>query len=122
MAATLLSHHFHTTRSTPPPFRLAVFICGAIPGDFSALKSGELRALDPNGKDGGVIAIPTAHVIGQKDPVMHDSEVLRDVCDKGMRRVFESEGGHDIPRAPRETVKEMVGVIRDVVDRATFAQ
>jgi predicted esterase len=115
LAATLLAR----PTSTTPPFRLAIFICGAIPGDSSALRGGNLRALDPL-SDAGAIKIPTAHILGKKDPVRHESVVLRDVCDEKGKRVFEFEGGHEVPRG-RDS-KEMVAVIRDVLDGVMFAQ
>ena len=42
--------------------------------------------------------IPTVHIYGGKDPIMPSSMQLAGLCDPARRKVYDHEGGHDIPR------------------------
>lgn len=56
------------------------------------------------------IPIPTVHVYGSKDPRFPASVTLAQFCDQAVRRTFDHEGGHEIPRKKQisETMAELV--------------
>lgn len=56
------------------------------------------------------IDVPTVHLYGSKDPRYVAGIQLSGMCDPGKRRVFNHEGGHEIPRteAVSKTIAELV--------------
>lgn len=44
------------------------------------------------------IRIPTAHVVGSKDPRYFSGMLLANLCHAKVRKVFDHGGGHEIPR------------------------
>jgi hypothetical protein len=56
------------------------------------------------------IPIPTVHIYGAKDPRFPASVTLAQFCDEAVRRTFDHQGGHEIPRnmAASETIAELV--------------
>ena len=48
------------------------------------------------------IDMPTAHIIGAKDPWMPQSLLLKDFCVESQSRMYDHRGGHEVPRS--ETV------------------
>ncbi|KAI9892062.1 MAG: hypothetical protein M1814_001768 [Vezdaea aestivalis] len=124
LAAQLILH-----KPESPPFRCAVFLCGAQPCDDSLLNplgSGtapSLRWLDPR-EEGQMLHIPSLHVMGLYDPDNLRSRALAALCsDKsGERKIIEFEGGHEVPRAPKEVADQLVAGVRWLVDKADFMQ
>jgi hypothetical protein len=56
------------------------------------------------------IPIPTVHVYGAKDPRFPASVTLAQFCDGAVRRTFDHQGGHEIPRKRdiSESIAELV--------------
>lgn len=62
--------------------------------------------IDPN----HAIQIPTVHIYGARDPRMGSALQLARFCRADRRRVFDHEGGHDIPRTTSvsKTIAELI--------------
>ncbi|KAI9793267.1 MAG: hypothetical protein M1816_000688 [Peltula sp. TS41687] len=59
----------------------------------------DVFGLDVSGVPSDVrIRIPTVHVFGSKDPRFPAAIQLAHLCDASRRRMFDHQGGHDIPR------------------------
>jgi predicted esterase len=99
-----------------PAFKCAVFICG---GDAFDL-NGEGAVLTAS-LVGQVIDVPTAHIVGSKDPYLQASLRLIEICNRESRVVYEHRGDHEVPRDIK-TTKEMVCAIKDVIDKAHLKQ
>lgn len=65
------------------------------------------------------IQIPTVYVMGQKDidSLMEQSKIARKMCVPSLRRVYNHDGGHDVP-FKRSDVKAIVSSIRAAADEA----
>ncbi|KZF26351.1 hypothetical protein L228DRAFT_264758 [Xylona heveae TC161] len=63
-----------------------------------------------------IIPIPTVHIYGSKDPRYPASLQLAQFCDPSVRRMYDHEGGHDVPRNKfvSESIAELVKWTRDI--------
>lgn len=89
VAASLILRQFAETRTSP--FKFAIFICGIPP--FRWDSQGIISADETTKR----INIPTAHVVGSKDPLYQGSRVLYNLCHQPSASMFEHHGGHTIP-------------------------
>ena len=124
LAATLICQKAQDTSglSTNPTFKFAVFLCGAIPFDYAALLEGQVRRLDPD-IDGELITLPTANVWGRNDKEWPGvSEKLSKLCQSSENVSYVHESGHEIPRAPKETVMDMIRSIQSTMERSLLLQ
>ena len=106
-----------------------MFICGGIPDDlkevyFTPEEQARLFGVD-SGQDGGeqppVIKIPTAHVLGKKDPGYQVGLELVNICEKSMKSVYVHEGSHEIPKG-QDGTKRLVECVEEIVGRALLLQ
>ncbi|CZR50580.1 uncharacterized protein PAC_00454 [Phialocephala subalpina] len=90
------------------PFKMAVFICAALmPPQLATVDN----LADTIGKF-GPIDIPTAHVIGRKDPCDTQSlEVVKSSA-QNATTVLLIDGGHDIPRDAVNAKNVAIGIER----------
>ena len=63
------------------------------------------------------IDIPTAHIVGNKDPAYKASLALFGLCTQKMAGIFDHGGSHSIPWGPVAT-KGIVQEIREVIERS----
>ena len=89
VAASLILRQFAETRTSS--FKFAIFICGIPP--FRWDSKGIISADETTER----INIPTAHVIGSKDPLYQGNRVLYNLCHQPSASIFEHHGGHAIP-------------------------
>lgn len=101
------------------PFRLAVFFCGGVPGDPSALDQGKSRLLD-GALDGEVLHLPTAHVWGKNDARNPSwGPELAKLCSSQLATTFIHERGHDIPSwHDQASLERTVQCIQRTIDKA----
>lgn len=97
-----------------PRIKCAVFISGWPPIDSNT----GLLVLSDETED--VIDIPTCHVIGALDPMIHGTMALYNVCDPDRAELFDHGHGHLVPREER-TVKELGQVVRTMIAFAKAA-
>jgi hypothetical protein len=45
-----------------------------------------------------LVNIPTAHIVGARDPLYIHGLLLASLCNPNLRRIFDHGGGHEIPR------------------------
>lgn len=45
-----------------------------------------------------ILSIPTVHIYGSRDPVCPTSIQLAQLCESKFRKLYDHEGGHEIPR------------------------
>ena len=121
LAAMLIIRHQNHQNRQNETFRFAIFVCAAVPHDEAALQLGENRLLH-SALDGQVIRIPTAHIVGIKDPNLVSALELSQLCQERGKAIFDHGGGHDIPRIPKEITLQMATVINEVMIRADFVQ
>lgn len=93
-----------------PRIQCAVFIAGWPPVDSNTglLLSDETEA---------VINIPTCHVMGALDPMIHGAMALYNLCDPDRAEIFDHGQGHIVPREKR-IVKELGQVVRTMIASA----
>ena len=103
------------------PFQVGVFICAAIPHKEAALRSGVVEYLDP-AVDGQPVKVPTANIIGNKDPHVINGVTLGHLCQERGKVVFDHGGGHEIPRQPKEITAEIAQAILDTIQKSLFVQ
>lgn len=63
------------------------------------------------------IDIPTVHIYGNKDPRYTSGVMLSGLCDDDKRRVFDHEGGHEIPRSEAVS-REIARLVRWALHQA----
>ena len=97
-----------------PRIKCAVFISGWPPVDLNT----GLLVLSNETED--VIEIPTCHVIGTLDPMIHGTMALYNLCDPDRAAIFDHGHGHLVPREER-TVKELGHVVRAMIASAKAA-
>ncbi|KAK7745869.1 hypothetical protein SLS53_002587 [Cytospora paraplurivora] len=126
LAAALLIHQLQRApreAKLRPVFRCAIFFCGGVPEDPSAVY-GAARRLMSFEEDGEVIQIPTAHIWGAHDHTYPTfGPVLSKLCSSSQRADFIHHGGHEIP-GPRDPdgVLNAVRAIQRAIQRATEGQ
>lgn len=108
--------------ANPPPFMFAVFICAVLPFCEKALRNGDLKFLRAEDGDGPVVHVPTAHIIGAKDPHVSHSRGLIDLCQAWGRAVVDHGGGHEIPRKPVEVTHDMAKGVEQIITKASLGQ
>ena len=108
--------------ANPSPFMFAVFICAGLPYCERTLRTGDLRFLRAEDGDGPVIHVPTAHIIGAKDPDVSSSRGLIDLCQAWGRAVVDHGGGHEIPRKPVEVTHDMAKCVEQIITKASLGQ
>ncbi len=97
-----------------PRVKCAVFISGWPPIDSNT----GLLVLSDETED--VIDIPTCHVIGALDQMIHGAMALYNLCDPDRAELFDHGHGHLVPREER-TVKELGQVVRTMIASAKAA-
>ena len=125
LAASYIASHPHDH-----PFKCAMFICGGIPDNlkgvyFTPEEQARLFGVSSGQGGGGeqtpVIKIPTAHVLGKRDPGYEVGLELVNMCEKSMRSVYVHEGSHEIPKGQVGT-KRLVECVEEIVGRALLLQ
>ena len=119
LAATYLAQSANAKKADS--FKCAVFICAGDPFDAAASDRGEVRFLSA-AVDGQVIRIPTAIILGSKDPDVGKSLNLSKLCCVAGREVVDHGGGHEVPTGSQQITLKMVAAIQKVIDRALSAQ
>lgn len=118
LAATVIAQPVqHNQASVNCGFKCAVLICPGQPLDPVALWRGEVRTLEAK-VDGDVIQIPTAIIMGSKDPSLQDSLNLYNLCCAQTRELSDHGGGHEVPLASKHITSKMVDAIKTVIDKA----
>ena len=109
-AATWLLHQ--VSRCATPHFKFAVFFCGTPPvsphGGRDIALADELTER---------INIPTAHIVGSKDPGYKNSLALFNLCERQSATCYDHGKDHTIPWDARAT-KAIAEQIRAVVHRS----
>ncbi|KAH8652665.1 serine hydrolase FSH [Tricladium varicosporioides] len=110
LAASFLANQ---KKEAPARFdiRCAIFICGS-PGIDCG---GEGRLLNSE-IDSGIIKIPTAHIIGENDPLFESGLELSRICHRHTREIVDHKGGHEVPRGA-VAISEMASCISRVFDK-----
>lgn len=111
LAAALIVHHSKTNPDSPPLFRAAVFLCGALPWDSSGV---ELITPKP---DVYPITIPTANVVGKLDPLYPESVKLYQLCEPSKAAFYDHGSKHMVPFDAKNT-DEIVRIIEETIGRA----
>lgn len=108
--------------ANPPPFTFAVFICAGLPYCEKLLRSDKLKFLRAEDVDGPIVHVPTAHIVGSKDPDVSYSKGLVELCQPWGKVVMDHGAGHEIPRVPVEITHDMARVVEQVVMKASLGQ
>lgn len=105
-------------RFSPPPFRLAIFICGSSALSVSEM-DGSWSRINPQELEGKNrrIKIPTVHIYGRKDPAYQESLNLKNMCEPRNRLEYAHGSGHDIPRGI-EVTGDMARIVQKGIERA----
>ncbi|KAK5807309.1 hypothetical protein VI817_001567 [Penicillium citrinum] len=111
LAAAFLIHHAKTNPTSPPPWRVAVFLCGGIPWESSGL---EYVIPKP---DEFPIRIPTAHIVGKLDPLYPESMKLYALCEPANAAFYDHGSKHMVPFDQKNTTA-MVKTIEDTIAKA----
>lgn len=94
-----------------PAFKFAVFFCGIPPAHYRS--RGFILADESSER----IRIPTAHIVGSKDPGHQASLALYHLCGEQSAGIYDHKKGHTIPWDPRVT-QGVVEEIRAVISRS----
>ncbi|KAJ5571357.1 hypothetical protein N7535_005017 [Penicillium sp. DV-2018c] len=113
LAASLLIHHSRTRPAEPPLFKVAVFICGAMPWDSSGLQ----HVGAPRESETYPITVPTANIVGKADSLFEEGVGLYGLCEPGKAGFFDHGSKHMVPFDMKNT-EEMVRVILEAVEKA----
>ena len=89
VAASLILRQFAEKRTSP--FKFAIFICAVPP--FRWHGKGIISTDETTER----INIPTAHIVGSKDPLGQGSRVVYNLCHQPFASIFDHHGGHTIP-------------------------
>ncbi|KAL8867017.1 MAG: hypothetical protein Q9198_008676, partial [Flavoplaca austrocitrina] len=79
------------------PFKFAFFFCGPPPLDYQ--DKGVILA----DESGARINIPTAHIVGSRDPGYLGSLALYNLCDERLAGLYNHGKDHTIPWDPQST-------------------
>ena len=123
----VLLHHQIETPWLPPPFRVAIFLCGTYAHSANGKDGKDITNTVPEDElpqkrrstDSGYssdeqsvkdsirifyadstkarIRIPTAHLYGENDSYLHESLELADMCDPRLAVEVKHQGGHEVP-------------------------
>ncbi|KAF7715367.1 Uncharacterized protein PECH_001433 [Penicillium ucsense] len=91
-----------------PRLKCALFFSGVPPSEAD---TGRFLLHD---EDGTLIHIPTLHVLGSQDPMIHTTMALYNVCDSDAADLFDHGGGHIIPR-DAQTVSELADMVHTMI-------
>ncbi|KAJ5699006.1 Serine hydrolase FSH [Penicillium macrosclerotiorum] len=111
LASAMLVHHTKTNPAAPPPFRVAVFLCGGRPWNSSGMAYVEPQP------DTYLINIPTAHVVGKLDPLYEQGLVLHALCEPSKAKFYDHGSKHMVPFDQKNT-DEMVKIIEETIAKA----
>ena len=111
LAAAFLIHHAKVNPTSPPPWRVAVFLCGGAPWDSSGL---EYVTPKP---DEFPIRIPTANIVGKLDPLYPESMKLYSLCEPANAAFYDHGSKHMVPFDQKNTTA-MVKAIEDTIAKA----
>lgn len=89
VAASLILRQSAEKRTSP--FKFAIFICAVPPFRWDC--KGIVSADETPER----INIPTAHVVGSKDPLHLGNRILYNLCHQPSASIFDHRGGHTIP-------------------------
>ncbi|PYI26786.1 hypothetical protein BP00DRAFT_355134, partial [Aspergillus indologenus CBS 114.80] len=96
LAMTLLLNHDRLGLSTPP-FGCAIFICGILPCDWTALEQGQVELLAPS-RVSCPVRIPTVHCWSAEDlDYPGQSQALISMCTPNGRVELVHHAGHAFP-------------------------
>ena len=101
-------------RGIEQKIKCAIFIAGWPPKDS---RHGQVVLSD---ETEDTIEIPTCHVMGALDPMIHGPMALYNLCDQDQAEVFDHGYGHLVPREER-TVKELSQVVRNMISSVKVA-
>lgn len=73
------------------PFKFAIFICSVAPFRWDCK---DIMLADETTQR---ISMPTAHIVGSKDPLYQGSKVLYNFCHQPSASIFDHQGTHTIP-------------------------
>ncbi|KAL9636599.1 MAG: hypothetical protein Q9204_002195 [Flavoplaca sp. TL-2023a] len=121
LGATLLVQRVQ--KNAVLPFRLAIFFCGGVPGDPSALDHNKIRFLN-SASDGEILHLPTAHVWGKNDSgSLTWGPGLAELCNGQLATTFTHDGGHEIPGWNNSAgLERTVQCIQRAINRAIGSQ
>ncbi|KAL8828179.1 MAG: hypothetical protein Q9191_002743, partial [Dirinaria sp. TL-2023a] len=109
VAASLLLRH--AAQNLKSRFKFAVFLCGTPPQrcqDRGVILADESPAR---------ITIPTAHIVGSRDPGYRASLALYNLCDRQSAEIYDHGRSHAIPWDP-STTRAMAREIRQAIQRS----
>ncbi|KAI9933880.1 hypothetical protein ASPWEDRAFT_148352 [Aspergillus wentii DTO 134E9] len=109
LAASMIIDHAKT--HDKPLFKLAVFICSAIP--FERTGTHPILPTD----DGYPIIIPTANIVGNQDYVYPQSMHVYGLCDPSKSAFYDHGSKHGIPFDQKNTTA-MTEVVEKTIERA----
>lgn len=107
VAASLILRQCAEKRTSP--FKFAIFICAIPP--FRSDGNGIMLA-DETGER---INIPTAHIVGSRDPGYQGSRVLYNLCRHSCASIFDHCGAHTIPwdlTSTQGIAKEILSIMK----------
>ncbi|KAI4251730.1 MAG: hypothetical protein LQ352_004680 [Teloschistes flavicans] len=73
------------------PIKFALFLCGTPPAHF---EQKDVLLADETSER---IGIPTAHIVGSRDPAYQSGLALYNLCEKASARIYEHGKGHTVP-------------------------
>ncbi|GKZ79621.1 hypothetical protein AnigIFM56816_003824 [Aspergillus niger] len=111
LACAMIAHHAKTHQE--PLFKVAVFICGAVPFD----STGNEIIPEPSAGDEYPVNIPTANIVGKQDELYPSSMRLSRLCDPSKMSFHDHGSKHMVPFDVKNT-EAMVAVIEAAVQRA----
>lgn len=95
-----------------PQIKIAIFFGGWPP---MLVNTGQLVLMDESDV---FIDIPTCHVVGSRDPFLHGSMALFNVCNGDLAHLFDHGKGHTLPRDPK-TIAELGAVIKTMIENCS---
>lgn len=111
VAASLILRQYRVKGTSP--FKFAIFICGILP--LRSVTEDNILA-DEADETAERIEVPTAHIVGSKDPGYQGSRALYKLCDPSSASIFDHGGAHTIPWDLAST-QGIATEIRSVVER-----
>jgi hypothetical protein len=93
VASSVVAHYSNQHPFEPQTnlFKFAVFICGSRPFTYDGTE------LLDSSVHGQTIQIPTAHIVGRKDPWYGESLGLYSLCDGRSAKLYDHGQGHVLP-------------------------
>ena len=66
------------------------------------------------------VPIPSAHILGELDPLRELGETMIEMCDKRNMLTYKHAYGHEIPARSRVDLKKIANCIEKTVIRSEF--